>query len=261
MESYQKFFGEYEIKFDKPNCKKQHCELIPTPFMCLIAGRTNSGKTSLLTKVLINPHFLNHDSIILISNTCDQDKYRALKVCIDAGFSKENMTDLFSSLDSIEDILNFVKRERCPNGSITMECFTPLQDIPEPKDLDQSKTHVVIFDDFMSEKQEIANKYFCNGRHNNAHCFYVAQNFHKVDRQCIRTNTNFFILFEQNKKDIDHIFQDIASYDMGKDEFSKFCNTAWNRHRGYIVIDLSKDPSNMKYRIGMCNNYVPEKYR
>lgn len=72
METCKKYFDEYHIKFDKSSSSKKHSDLIPTPFMCLIAGRTNSGKTSLLAKLLLLPNFLNHDSIVLISNTCDQ---------------------------------------------------------------------------------------------------------------------------------------------------------------------------------------------
>ena len=76
----------------------------------------------------------------------------------------------------------------------------------------------------MTNKNQDSIGNFCTrGRHNNCSCFYISQNYHKLPRQTLRTNCNSLILFEIPKKDLKHIYDDIVSNDMCRDEFNNFC--------------------------------------
>ena len=64
----------------------------------------------------------------------------------------------------------------------------------------------------MTEKnQDPASNFYTRGRHNNCSCIYISQNYHKLPRQTIRTNSNLLILFSIPKKDLRHIYEDIIS--------------------------------------------------
>ena len=74
--------------------------------------------------------------------------------------------------------------------------FDSSEIIPDPKDFNPKRKSLFIFDDIMTEKnQDPASNFYTRGRHNNCSCIYISQNYHKLPRQTIRTNSNFLILF------------------------------------------------------------------
>jgi polynucleotide 5'-kinase involved in rRNA processing len=85
-----KFMENGKVDILENNLNRKHCEKIPTPLKCIIVGRTNSGKTHLLIRMLIGESILDYDEIHLISNSCDQSKYVNLKLLFDHGCSKKN---------------------------------------------------------------------------------------------------------------------------------------------------------------------------
>lgn len=44
--------------------------------------------------------------------------------------------------------------------------------------------------------------------------FYLDQTYSKIPKQLIRDNTNFLVIFKQNDRNIQHIFNDHCSADM-----------------------------------------------
>ena len=86
--------------------------------------------------------------------------------------------------------------------------FDSSEIIPDPKDFNPKRKSLFIFDDIMTEKnQDPASNFYTRGRHNNCSCIYISQNYHKLPRQTIRTNSNFLILFSIPKKDLRHIYE------------------------------------------------------
>jgi len=85
----------------------------------------------------------------------------------------------------------------------------------------------MIFDDLLLQKQNKCEIYYFRGRHSNCDCLYLSHNYFKLPRQTIRENANFFCLFPQDLKNIDHIFNDHVSQDMTKVQFKKLCKYAW----------------------------------
>ena len=184
---------------------KKHADWLPNDIFAIIAGSTGSGKTNLMLNFLING-FLHYNNVIIYTTTEYQDAYRYLK-------------------QFYEDIK---KTYKVPHNIITF--YKPDDKIIDPSDLDKSKTHVIIFDDVMTEDQKVITDYFCRGRHSNVNVFYLCQSLHKLKKHCIRQNTNIFILFHQDEKTLNYFHETHLSGDMPFEEFLKFCHEAWTKN-------------------------------
>ena len=115
----------------------------------------------------------------------------------------------------------------------------------------------MVFDDLLLEKQNTCESYYVRGRHSNVDCFYLAQTYFKLPRQTIRENANFISLFPQDLKNLNHIFDDHVGSEMTKEEFRQLCKTAWEKQRGFVIIDLSSKKHDDKYRSGLDEFYIP----
>ena len=115
----------------------------------------------------------------------------------------------------------------------------------------------MIFDDLILEKQNTCEKYYVRGRHSNVDCFYLCQNYFKLPRQTIRENANFFCLFPQDMKNVNHIYNDHVGGDMTKEQFKNLCKKSWDKPHGFVTIDLSSGKRSGKYRSGLDEFYLP----
>jgi len=145
-------------------------------------------------------------------------------------------------------------------GKSDIECkfYESSSDVVDPKELRSEKKNLMVFDDLLLERQNKCEAYYTRGRHSNADCFYLAQNYFRLVRQTIRENTNFICLFRQDLKNVNHIYNDHVGCDMSKDEFRKFCKTVWEKPHGLVVIDLSSKRNGGKYRRGLDDFYIPK---
>ena len=80
-----------------------------------------------------------------------------------------------------------------------------------------------------------------------------------MPKRTIRNNSNRIILFNQTLKDIEHIYRDVAGYDMSYDEFKELCRKSWDEDYNYLCIDRSKKRDREKYCI--CNESKKNIYR
>jgi len=194
-----------------------------------------------------------------------QPEYKILKKAFEEKLPKEAIIRLFDNKDEIMR-LNILPAFLVEEWAKTfteksdMNCqfFETSTDVPDPRDLSSEKKNLMIFDDLQLEKQNKCETYYIRGRHSNVDCFYLAQNYFKLPRQTIRENSNFICLFSQDRKNINHIYDDhIDVDDMPKDEFRKLCKNAWERSNGFVVIDLTSKKNNGKYRCGLDTFYIP----
>ena len=72
-----------------------------------------------------------------------------------------------------------------------------------------------------------------------------------MPKRTIRNNSNKIILFNQTLKDSEHIYRDVAGYDMNYDKFKELCKKSWEEVYNYLYIDRSKKKDQGKYCI--CN--------
>ena len=111
----------------------------------------------------------------------------------------------------------------------------------EIKPLNENENAIVVFDDILgSTNSRFIDQFFIRRRHNNLDIYYLSQSYFDLPKRTIRNNSNKVILFNQTLKDIEHIYKDVAGYDMNYDEFEDLCRKSWDEDYNYLYIDRSK---------------------
>lgn len=201
------------------NKPPRHGTLFPNSIRAIIAGPSGCGKTNVLFSLLVAENGVKFKNIYIYSKTLDQPKYQMLK-------------------DIIESI---------PGMQIFM--FHENDTVISPEDA--LPNSVFIFDDVITESQEIIRTYFTRGRHNNIDIFYLTQSFSCVGKQLIRDNANMLILFKQDETNIRHIYFNNCSGDMTLNQFREFCHSCWNDSKFSFVV-ISKDHPRNEGRYRKC---------
>ena len=158
----------YDRHDKNTNFKRLYGYMPSDTFRMLICGNSGSGKTNLLYHMLMKP-LLYCDRIHLYAKNLEQQKYK-------------NM------LQTLTDISNSVGYNVlvCSNDDII-----PVEEL---KDDDAQK--IVIFDDFICEKnQKPLIDYFIRGRHKNCSVIYLSQSFYKTPKD-IRLNCSHFCVYD-----------------------------------------------------------------
>ena len=94
----------------------------------------------------------------------------------------------------------------------------------EIKPLNEYESGIIVFDDILgSSNSRFIDQFFIRGRHNNLDICYFSQSYFHLPKRTIRNNSIKIILFNQTLKDIEHIYRDVAGYDMTYDEFKEIC--------------------------------------
>ena len=120
------------------------------------------------------------------------------------------------------------------------------------KPLNDYENVIIVFDDILgSSNSRDIDQYFITGRHKNLDIYYLSQSYFDLPKRTIRNNSNKIILFNQTLKDFEHIYRDVAGYDMNYDEFKELCRKSWEEDYNYLCIDRSKKRHQGRYRI--CN--------
>ena len=110
----------------------------------------------------------------------------------------------------------------------------------------------------LEKKQSKVEDFYTRGRHNNCNSIYISQNYHKLPRQTIRSNSNSVILFSLPKIDIRNIYHDLISSDMDFKEFKDYYSNI--KQYSYIVINKHFDIFDGKYLKNFNEIYIPKKY-
>ena len=217
-----------------------HSAILPKNIFAVIAGSTGSGKTNLMINLLRKPKLLNYEHVYIYSSTLHQPAYE---------FLRQYYIDLEKL---IYDNTNLMVK--------IAQFFDADTEIMDPSELDKTKNHIMIFDDVMMADQSVIKDYFCRGRHNNVNVFYLCQSLHKITKFCIRDNANIFILFRQDDKTLKYFHETHCSGDMTFVELKKFCDIAWSKKHGFVVINIWDEAFCGRYWSNYDNIYVPKKY-
>ena len=231
---------DYSKRFAIQNHKAKHADFLPTNIFCVIAGATGCGKTNLMLNFLLNGGILNYSDVYIYSPTLHQQAYMYLK-------------DYYTNLE------NIIKNQ-CKINIKIGHFFDTDDEIKNPTELDQNTNHIMVFDDVMLSDQTKIKEYFCRGRHNNINVFYLCQSLHKIAKHCIRENANVFILFHQDDKALKYFHETHISGDMDFKEFKAFCDQAWSKKHGFVVINLWEEFYCGRYIENYENIYTPVKY-
>ena len=153
-------------------------------------------------------------------------------------------------LDNPEQKICIITRSPEQYNKIEIEDVSVEEDLGD-KSIQDFQNCCVVFDDMLDSNQKLIDPFFTRGRHNDLDVYYLSQSYFDLPKRTIRNNSNIIILFQQILKDVEHIYRDIAGFDMSYDEFKSLCREAWRDPYNYLLINRLEDKNGSKYMI--CN--------
>ena len=153
-------------------------------------------------------------------------------------------------LDNPEQKICIITRSPEQYNKIEIEDVSVEEDLGD-KSIQDFQNCCVVFDDMLDSNQKLIDPFFTRGRHNDLDVYYLSQSYFDLPKRTIRNNSNIIILFQQTLKDVEHIYRDIAGFDMSNDEFKCLCREAWRDNYNYLLINRLEDKNGSKYMI--CN--------
>ena len=214
---------------------------LPSSVRLIICGDSNAGKGFLLMRLLLEG-YLDFNRLYIFSPSIHQTEYQILVKSFEAGLHKANIIALYKNQEKIKDpfnMINIVSRKIKVKNEIKVQSYDNDELIPKTIELDKTKKNLFIFDDCAYESQSNIHGYFTKGRHNNISCIYLTQNYFQLPRRSIRGNSNCFIFFKLKMKDVQNIWQDLASDDFPDiKDFKQFVKDIWDfKDHAYLFID------------------------
>ena len=153
-------------------------------------------------------------------------------------------------LDNPEQKICIITRSPEQYNKIEIEDVSVEEDLGD-KSIQDFQNCCVVFDDMLESNQKLIDPFFTRGRHNDLDVYYLSHSYFDLPKRTIRNNSNIIILFQQTLKDVEHIYRDIAGFDMSNDEFKSLCREAWRDDYNYLIINRLEDKNGSKYMI--CN--------
>ena len=153
-------------------------------------------------------------------------------------------------LDNPEQKICIITRSPEQYNKIEIEDVSVEEDLGD-KSIQDFQNCCVVFDDMLDSNQKLIDPFFTRGRHNDLDVYYLSQSYFDLPKRTIRNNSNIIISFQQTLKDVEHIYRDIAGFDMSNDEFKSLCREAWRDPYNYLLINRLEDKNGSKYMI--CN--------
>ena len=83
--------------------------------------------------------------------------------------------------------------------------------------------------------QKLIDQFFTRGSHHDSDVYYLSQPYFALSKRTTRNNSNVIFLFQQTLKDIEHIYRDIAGFDMSYDD-GRVCAEKHGKEYIYLII-------------------------
>ena len=205
----------------------------------IMNGASGSGKTNVLVNLIMKGE-IKFDKLWLFAKdfTCDNKWRYVCKHML-------KLTDDYFAENDVDPDMFFAS--------------TKANDIPFVNDLDPDRTHLIIFDDFVIDKE--ANKkiedLFIRGRKrlNGGYIWYLTQSWYAVPK-VIRLQANYaFLHKERNERDKLAIAYDLSGQ-MPLKEFIALYDEIMSEPYAYMVVDLETNEKALKYRCGLTGLYT-----
>ena len=257
--------GRYVWRWSEKNNNKNHSPLLPRDIRAIIVGKSGAGKSVFLTYLLLEPGMLDYDNLIVCGPSLHQPLYNIMNKGFSMKLSKDQVRSIFKhqdrisqKVDCVDDLFEGGYEKRC-KGGVDAEFIDDIDLIPDPSEFDVDKKNVLVLDDVLLGPQNKIEDMYTRGRHNGIDTFYIAQNYFKIPRQTVRENANLIVLFPQDMKNLNHIYNDHCAGDgISCQQFHDFCSGVWRsgKHK-YVVLDLTRDADKGKYRINLKDFWIP----
>lgn len=168
------------------------------PFRLLIIGPSGSGKTNMMIDLIIN--HICFDKIYIFAKDLEEPLYEFLE-----DFFKRCKETIEKKLGQVIPEISFFSDE--------------LDNVPDIDEIDKKKQHLIIFDDFVTEKeQDEVKEIFVRGRKKNISTIYLSQSYFDVPK-IVRLNAQYFALFNiSDRKEL----RAIADTHSSRVDFKKF---------------------------------------
>ena len=158
-------------------------------------------------------------------------------------------------LSDSEKQMKIITRSPGQYQNIQLEDVSSEEDL-EDRTIQDFKNCCVVFDDMLDSNLKLIDPFFTRGTHNLCDVYYLSQSYFDVPTRTIRINSNIRIFFfRRSLRDVEHIYRDIAGFDMSYDEFKELCREAWKKNKKYLEINMFEDKNESKYKI--CNESNP----
>lgn len=243
----------------------KHAFFLPRDIRALLIGKSNSGKTLVLLNLLIEPDVLDYQTLTICGKSLHQPEYKLLQCAFNKKLSKSQIKTIFENQDDVkrlggfEQVINNYHGE-CKGTHIKTNFIEDVALLPDPKSLDQSKTNCIVLDDVMLASQNNVEALYTRGRHGNLSVFYLSQNYFRLKRSSVRENANFILLWNQDKKNLVHIYLDhFTENDISFEKFSKFCDHVWNENvHNFVCIDKTRPMNCGRLRKNLKYYFCPD---
>ena len=203
------------------NCHENN-PLLPQSLWGLVIGKSGCGKTTVIFNLLLQPGWQDYNHLYIFEKSLHQQEYKILRKGFEGGLSKRQISNVFNRQEMLQSpLIAIEKYSGVRNGGIRADFYDDCQNIPDPSALDPTQNNLLLLYDCFFGKQNKAEAYYTRGRHNNCDTIYIAQNYFRLPRHTTRENSNFSIIFPQNKKNLTHIHADHCAGDIALLEFKQ----------------------------------------
>jgi len=191
------------------------------PFRMLCIGSSGSGKTNMMIDLILK--HIHFDKIYV--------------------FRKDETEKLYEFLQKFLDkCKKRIEKETCLEIGDIIKMSNKFEDLPNIDDLDLNLQTLIIFDDFITQKdQSKVEELFLRGRKKNTSIIYITQSYFKVP-DLIRENCGYYAIFDIAQKNQLRALANTHSTRISFDKFMELFKEIKKTPYNFMLIDkVSKD--------------------
>ena len=84
--------------------KPKNSPLLPKNLQALCIGKSNSGKSTLIFNLLLQPDWLDYNHLYVFAKTLHQTEYQILQKGFGIGLSKQQIANIFRNQDAFQKV-------------------------------------------------------------------------------------------------------------------------------------------------------------
>ena len=227
------------------------------PLRCIITGLSECGEAVFLTNIYLN--IINeYDKIYIYSPSLHQDLYQKLLKFFSYYIPIHIIPNILNEEDIVVVIEEIVNNKVFKKSDKEIETFESIKELKYPQEYDNNS--IIILDDLNQKEMDDprVQAMFKRSRHKNLSIFTISQDYYELSKETIRCNGNIYHIFKPNNfGEVINLYQDKASMDMNLNEFKLLTNTCWNEKYQPLIIDMTKNAYDGRYRLGLNSIFVP----